>query len=278
MDRNELLNKLADYIDLPADIETEEDGKAFFDKTYGRRDTIKTELKGDNDFINEIIGKNIGKLENKVKQFAKEFEVEFEPEEFKGKKAEDIFEIALGKTKTKVLAKQKELETKANSTAPEEFIKKEQTLIQERDFFKSEAERIGGIHESFKLEIVENNRKNKLNQGKEKLFNSIPFAPEAGELAILGFKAKLESEIQLDLDEQENLILKDKQGNLIANPNKAGSYYQPEEYFKEKAINEKVYKLNNNPQAGKPAPSFNEFKQEQIPNAPEKFINPRALV
>jgi hypothetical protein len=61
----------------------------------------------------------------------------------------------------------------------------------------------------------------------------------------VGFESYLNSNFQLDLDEKDGLIIKDKEGKLIPNPNKAGSFLSPVEILDQIADKNGLKKKNN---------------------------------
>lgn len=276
------LQKLAEYLDIQ-EVESFEDAKTKFDEVYARKGVYADQLRKDPEFINKIIGNKIGSIENDVKQFGKEFGVEFEKDEFaEAKKWEDISKIVFTKVKEKHKNTVTELESKVGAD-PSELVKewegKLATAKNEAKKWKGEFETLGQSFETYKSELAANMRKEKLNKAVESMFSEIPFADEAlkDELKIAGFKTKILSEVNFDLDENDNFVLLGKDKMPITNPAKAGATYTPLEYAKEQAIKFDIFKLNDKGGNRAAAPVI--VPQPTIPTTKQtgRTVHPSAL-
>lgn len=276
--KQEDFDKLYEYLDLQ-DVETFEDAKAKFDEVYARKATYEQSLINDKSFVDKVIGKKLGKYENELKTFAKEgFGVEFDKDELKGgQDYEAVSKVVFDKIKQKHTDSLKEMESKIGAD-PSELVKEWETKLEterrEKKKWKTEFETLGQSFESYKTELQANMRKEKLNKNVEDMFSKIPFADEAlkDELKIAGFKTKILSDVQFDLDENENYILLGKDKLPITNPAKAGATYSPEDYVKEQAIKFGIYKLNDN--GGQKA---NPVVYQKAPDADPKPITTRQV-
>lgn len=243
--------KLSEYLDLQ-DVESFDDAKTKFDEVYARKATYEQSLINDKSFVDKIIGKKLGKYENELKTFAKEgFGVEFEKDDLKGgQDYEAVSKVVFDKIKQKHTDSIKEMESKIGAD-PSELVKEWETKLEterrEKKKWKTEFETLGQNFETYKTDLQVNMRKEKLNKNVDDMFSKIPFADEAlkDELKIAGFKTKILSDVQFDLDENDNYILLGKDKLPITNPAKAGATYSPEDYVKEQAIKFGIYKLSD---------------------------------
>lgn len=244
------LQKLSEYFETDK-FDTFDDAKSYFDDTFARKENYKKELFKDPDFIAQVTGRRIGIIETKSKQFAKEFGIDLEADEFKDKKAaEDILDYVLTKAKTK---HKEELDNIQKSIGdPGEAVKELENKYNAekrlKEKYKKDFEEVGASFENYKVEQATQSRQKKLKDSIEGVFSGIPYADEAlkDELKIAGFKTKILSDVNFDLDEQENFVLLGKDKLPINNPTKAGAVYTPEDYIKEQAIKFGIFKLNEN--------------------------------
>lgn len=284
--KQEDYEKLSEYLDLQ-DVETFDDAKAKFDEVYARKATYEQTLRKDTSFINSIIGKTLGKHENELKSFAKDFGVEFDKEELQGgQDYETVSKVVFEKIKQKHVNSIKELESKVGAD-PSELVKewesKVETAKKEAKKWKEEFTTLGQKVESEKAEWIASQRRDRLNRNVEDMFSKIPFADEAvkDELKIAGFKTKILSEVQFDLDENDNYVLFGKDKLPITNPAKAGAIYTPEDYVKEQAIKFGIYKLNDNGGKQAMSPAYQTKVTETPANgvpAKVRQIHPSAAV
>lgn len=244
--------KLSEYLDLQ-DVESFDAAKTKFDEVYARKATYEQSLLNDKGFVDKMIGKRLGKYENELKTFAKEsFGVEFDKDELKGgQDYEAVSKIVFDKVKQKHVDSIKEMEGKIGAD-PSELVKewegKVETAKRESKKWKSEFETLGQTFESYKTDLQANMRKEKRDKAIDGVFTGITYADEAlkDELKIAGFRTKILTDVQFDLDEGENFVVLGKDKLPITNPAKAGATYSPEEYVKEQAIKFGIFKLNDN--------------------------------
>lgn len=283
--KQEDFEKLSEYLDLQ-DVETFDDAKNKFDEVYARKDTYQQSLLKDQTFLNTVIGKTLGKHENSLKSFAKEaFGIEFDKDDFKGgSDYESVSKVVFDKVKQKHIDSVKEMESKIGAD-PSELVKEwEGKLEKEKNAakkWKTEFETLGQNFETFKTELQSNMRKEKLNKHVSDLFASIDYPEEVkkDELRISGFKTKILSDVEFDLDETDKFVLLGKDKMPITNPSKAGATYSPEEFLREQAIKYDLLKIN--PAGGQrvTAPVYQkQVVQDEPPSArPAPRIHPSAV-
>lgn len=278
----EIKSFVSEYLDIDVEqVDDLESLKSKFANDYARKETFKSELSKDPNFVNPLIGKRLGSIETKLKQTAKDkLGLEFDAGEFKDKTIEDILELTADKFKGKYTKDIEDLKSKFTSDPSEltkEWEEKLKLTKQEVENWKSEATRASQEFEQFKTSLQIEQKQRALKENLDKAFSSIKFAPEANELVIEGFKTKVLNEVKFDFDENNNFTTFDKEGKTLFNPKKHGQPYSPEEYLKDKAIEYKVYQMN--PSGG----SHNQPRVITQPTnsggeAPKRMIHPSALI
>lgn len=278
----EIKSFVQEYLDIDTEgVDDLESLKSKFANDYARKETFKSELSKDPNFINPLIGKRLGSIETKLKQTAKDkLGLEFDAGEFKDKTIEDILELTADKFKGKYTKDIEDLKSKFTSDPSEltkEWEEKLKLTKQEVENWKSEATKASQEFEQFKTTLQVEQKQRALKDNLDKAFGSIKFAPEANELVIEGFKTKVLNEVKFDFDENNNFTTFDKEGKTLFNPKKHGQPYTPEEYLKDKAIEYKVYQMNpsggNQPQTRVVSQPANNGSE-----APKRMIHPSALI
>jgi predicted phage tail protein len=273
---------ISEYLDIDVNsVESLDKLKDSFATSYARKDVYKSELSKDPSFVNPLIGKRLGAIETKLKQTAKEsLGVEFNDGEFKDKSIEDILELTANKYKTKHETALQELKSKFKSDPSEltkEWEEKLKLAKEEANNWREENTKIRGEFDQYKTNIQVEKEQIRLKDNLDKAFGSIKFAPEANELVIEGFKTKVMNEVKFGFDENNNFSTFDKDGKTIFNPKKHGQPYSPEEYLKDKAIEYKVYQLNND--GGKTGNQrfVSKPDSQDLSTLPKRTIHPSAL-
>jgi hypothetical protein len=220
----------------------------------------------------------LGKAENKLKGILKENGIVFEQGELKDKGFEDIAELAKEKLKTKFAeyeskvgqggdAALKEMQEKY-SKIEKEYNNTKELLGTTKNEFEQHKLSADATLKNFKIEIADKNA-----FGKLKLKEGVK------EIELVGFKTLFNQSYQRDFDEQGNLIIKDKQGNLIPSKAKSGTFKTIEEIYQEEAIKAGIVDVNGN--GGKPVKPTNQQQQSQSQEPQKKtigtFIHPNAM-
>lgn len=277
---DDLGKELADFLNIDIEkTESIEDVKNSFNETFAKKEVYKNELLKDPNIAKQVAGRFSGLIETKIRQIAKDNGVEIENSEWKDKSIEDIMDGFSTKIKSKY---KEEIESiKKENGDPAEAVKEWETkynrIKSERDTYKESVKTLGLEYEDYKKTVASNEREGIIKSGKAKAFGDLKLKREATELELTGFRTKIESDYKFDLSEDNKVIITDKEGKPIPNPKKAGSYYEPEELIKEKAIEFNLYETN--PNAGKPAQVQTKFVT--TPGTPssepaEKLMNWRA--
>lgn len=278
----EALSFLSEYLDIQTDkVESIDQLRDQFGQVFARKDTYKQELLKDPSVVSSIAGKALGSISTKIKQLGKnEFGIEFEESETKDKTPEELAQIVVAKAKTKYETELNDIKSKFPKDASElekEWQAKLMQANQNVEQWKTQASTAMQEFESFKSQVEQEKTNFKRNQAMQEAFGSVKFAPEANELVIEGFKAKINSEYKFDFDDQGNFTTFDKDGKVVFNPKKHDIPYSPAELLKDKAIELKIYQINEG--GGRPAGGNNytppaPAKQADIPT---RIVHPSAL-
>lgn len=240
------LKEVLNFLGFKDDIASLEDFKKEFNPTFIRKENAKD----DEEIVKTIVGKRLGSLETKIKQLAKKSGIELTGDEIKEKSLEEVTDLVIGKFNTKVTDLQKLLDDASKATNDE----KVKTLTTELEKVKGEAtdfkakfENLGTEFETFKTNVSTQGKQAKLDNLKNKAFESIKFKNGISEFEKEGFLSKMEKTYKFELDETgDKLLVTDKEGKTIANPNKAGKVFSPEELLETQAIEGKLYAINPN--------------------------------
>lgn len=281
IENEDLKNFVTEYLDIDPDkLENVDKLKDEFATIYARKETYKAELAKDASFTTPLIGKRLGSIETKVKQLAKDkLGLEFDSGDFKDKTIEDILDLSTDKFKSKYESDIAEVKKNITST-PDEIVKEWEKKLQiekeEKENWKSQASKAVEEKENFIKDLEVKEKTRKVNENLSLAFKSVEFAPEANELTIEGFRSKVLSEVKFDFDESGNFITFDKEGKTIFNPKKNGVAYSASEYLKDKAIENKIYKINSD--GGRKVEQQPVIGQVDVSTnaANQKVLNPRA--
>jgi hypothetical protein len=109
----------------------------------------------------------------------------------------------------------------------------------------------------------------------KRALDSIPYSKEVTDIAKTGFRAILSEKYALDLDENGNPYIKDKQTNSrIPNPTKMGEFMTPEDVYKMEAEkNNLLTKVDANQKSNtfvKKIPAGSEQKEQVTFNNPRR--------
>ncbi len=282
IENDEIKNFVTEYLDIDIEkVESVDKLKEEFATTFARKEVFKAELAKDASFVNPLIGKRLGSIETKVKQIAKDkLGLEFEGGEFKDKSIEDILELSADKYKSKYETDIAEVKKNITSTPDDivkEWEKKLQIVNEEKENWKIQASKANEEKENFIRDWDTKEKTRKINDTLENTFKAIEFAPEANELTLEGFRAKILSEVKFDFDESGNFITFDKEGKTVFNPKKNGVAYSASEFVKDKAIEHKIFKLNGD--GGKKVETFvhkGNPDTQTTNTSNQKVLNPRA--
>ena len=274
--------EVAEYLGIDAEkIKTLDEFKSTFDKEFLRASAI-TE---DSEPVKKILGKTFGTLENEIKKVSKSFEldVDFDAEDLKGKKVTDKMKFVLSKFDEKNKSTIADLTAKAslgNDDKVKEWEQKYEKLNKKYSDTDGLLKKTSEDFEGFKLNSLKEIKGVKVGIHKAEIFGKAKFSTDVNDYAKKGFLNEFESKFSLDLDENEKVVIVDKNGNRIPNPKVTGSFYEPLDLLTEETIKAKLYPLNVD--AGKKVVNKFEVKQPALnPNSidakKQAIANARAL-
>jgi len=242
------VKEVLEYLGMkPDEVKTIEDLKTGFDKEFIRTSLINEDLEP----VKKITGKVLGIVESKIKALAKNVEIDLDSDDFKKKeKITDKIEYVFSKYDEKKTSIIKDLEAKAgqgNDEKVKEWEQKYEKLKTKYGETDSLLKNTSKEYEDFKQNSEKNLRSVKIGVHKKELFGKAKFIPEINEYAKKGFINEFEEKYKIDLDENEKVIIMDKEGKRIPNPKVTGSFYEPEDLLTEELVKAKMFELN--PQA-----------------------------
>jgi molybdopterin converting factor small subunit len=191
----------------------------------------------------KALGELNGQVQHAIKKSFKEIGLEVGADELKDKTTKDLPSIFANAAK----AKFSELESQKGATA-EEIEKKYQSDFEKlKTSLKDKETLLTDVQtqfEGFKTNVEKEKRNHVIHSEFSKSFGSLKFSESIHELAKEGFKAKLSTQYQFDINEDGQHIVKDVNGNLVPSKAKAGSPASYEEVittaFKESGLEQVV--------------------------------------
>lgn len=259
------------------EIKTKEDFLKATEKTFIRA----SNLTEDHELIKPIIGKFHGIQESELKKIAKENEIDLNSDDFKeAKRTTDKFNILASKMKGKYSAELEILKSNVGKGS-DELVKELQNKLEKQS---SETRDYKNLLNSTKTEYEQFQEKSKgemknvkLNVIKQNELSKIKFKPEMTDIERRGYFSKLNDEYDLDLEEDDTLIIKNKKGERIKSGKTVGSFKSAFEVFEEEAIKASLYQLNKDAGKPKPIPMAIQQQKSQSPGKQERRIAPRML-
>lgn len=203
-------------------------------------------------------------------------------EEIKDKKWEDILELASTKL-TGEVEELKKNQGQGNDKALEKALAEAEKIKKERDEFKAAHETTQSLLEKTTGEYEGKLKGLKVGSifesAKSKVYPKLKSDMSPAEK--LGYEASI-NDFVVDFDDKDTPIVKDKAGNMLKNPNKAGSFLSLEEALESKAAELNLIKKNNGQGGQHLNPAFFQHKKEEGGGDPTKnpagrTIHPNAL-
>lgn len=265
------LKDLLTYVNIE-DV-NEETGLDEFKKAFGEKFIVKAELEEEK----KKLGQRLGSATTETKRFFKEQGLEFEDGETKDKSIEDL--IALGVTK--ITAKHEEeiksLKDDKGKTNDKKFLELEEKLKSQETQWEQDKgmiEKLKGELEEEKNGRVQDQRSFIINDRIKTSKAKIKFIDDITEVQRRGFDAIINEIASFEMDENQNVYPVNKEGKRFENKNKSGEYLNTDEFFKEQAIEQKLYK--NNDGGGSQTPSFVPDGSQRKPEVARRKAHPNA--
>lgn len=199
--------------------------------------------------LGEKVGELTGKLGTRYKQLLQENGIDFVNSDLEGKQFEDILALGINKFKGKYSSEIDELKSKLGTGTE----KQDEALLKKIAKLESQiAEETGKYttlqseYENFKTESTNKfsqyKLENKLNEIHSK---KIQWTSNIPEVAKKGYFATLKENYKVELDANDNVVVKDKDGSPIPNPAVNNTFKTYEDILQEVGIKEGTWPINN---------------------------------
>jgi hypothetical protein len=243
------------YLELNPESDWKE-VKAAFDEKFVKADA--SVIKGRDELYGSLLAEVNGAMMSKVKGFAKSLGIELNGEEIKGKKTTEVMELltaksdeVLGGYKTKLNELETEVKDAKKSGASAKDVEKLQAEV---DSWKQKHEEVNGLltntakeFEGFKSTVAEKENQFVINQYKSAEISKVKLKT-ASEYEKKGWLSEIDAKYQLQRD-GESVVVRDKEGKQIPNPDKAGSFMTYSQVLEKEARDAKL--LDDNIHSGK---------------------------
>lgn len=248
-----------------------DDFKTKFGTTFIKRDAITD----DKEITDKIFGERVGSMAVKVKSQFKKAGVEFAEGELADKKVEEITELGFSKMATNHEAALAEVKSAAGKTDDQALIDLQTKHDKHVVDSKKGLEEMTILKDDLKTKFEDLQTKStadksewQMNSQMSAVDKSVAWAADAEFFKERkeAFGMKFANEHKVTLGEDGNLLIADKEGNKITNPDKAGEFMTFTGQLTKMAGEAKL--LKTNPHAG-PAPV-------KKPGAPDPDQKPQA--
>lgn len=236
------------------DFKTVDEFKTKFDSTFIKQANINE----DSEPVKKILGKTFGTLENEIKKVAKGFDLDIDFEEVKDKKVTEKLKFVFEKYDTKKGELIKDLETKAslgNDDKIKEWEKKYEKVAQKAKDFEGLLNTTKSEYEQAQNKWSSEVKNVKLNVLTKDAFAKVKLKSDISDFEKRGYMAAISEKYKFDLDETENLVVKNSKGERIPSTKTTGTFKTIEEILEEEAISGKLIQLNTD--GGKPKQQIN---------------------
>lgn len=249
------LEQIAKYLSINTEEEWET-VKSQLDEAYVKATAEAIEQRSE--LYGSILGKANHEFLKTIKKFAKDAGVDVTWSEFEGKKSTEVLEEIGQQITGKVTEytatlgeKEKELAEAKKSGASAKDVEK---LTAELDSWKVKHEETEGLlnttktqFEQFQNNVETEKKQFKIGQFEREAWTGVKLATKS-DYERKGFEQELKTKYQLELD-NDNLVVKDKEGKRIPNPTKHGEFMGWQDVIKLEA--DKANLLDKNPHTDK---------------------------
>lgn len=233
------------YLGLKEDIKDMDAFKDAYNKEYVKRSIAEK----DDDIVNKVTGKFAGSTLTAIKRMAKKMNITVEKDVFENKKVEEVIDFLgehleneVGNIKNEYETKLKATETDAVKEWKEKHEKLESKYRDTDSLVKTMKDQLAQKDNEFKSKIKEF----KLGDVKKSAFGNIKFANTVDDLKKRGFETLIDEKYELDLDDTENVFVKDKKtGQRIPNPAKNGEFLSYSDVLYQEAEKNNLIAKNN---------------------------------
>jgi hypothetical protein len=207
--------------------------------------------------LSEKLGKINGTIAHVAKRAFEPFGVTLTEEDFKDKKAQDVLRMASERAREAYEKQQEEWQQRADKSGSEELVKewekKYKSLEKKVNDIDSARQDAINQFDQFKIKIADEQKQSKINHTFEKELSAIKLDPSVNEFTIKGFKATIGEKYAIDLEEDGNVFVKDKNsGERLKSKEKAGSFLNLSDVLLAEATAAGI--IMKNPSAGQRVP------------------------
>ena len=248
-------------------------------------DTFKTEFNSrfvplndahnNPDIQKKVVGKRMTEITSKLADFGKAVGLDVSFRDLEKKKVEEVITDFEGKLSERIT----ELSEAANSGSDKrvhdlakQLEEKDKSLNQ----FKSELEKTANEFNSFKEDSEGKLNKYKIGHQLDSLKAKINWVDDIKDVHREGYESMINKNYQFELGENDKLVIKDKDGNLIPNKNKAGTFADPFDVLVSVADSNGLVKKNNADNSTKKT-IFANNKRETADDNRDKKLSPAYL-
>jgi len=230
------LAEIKQFLALPDEIDSLDKFKEHFNSSYISKD--KAHL--DDEVKRKATGDVIRRISSKVANELGDFGIK--TTDFEGKPFEEVISVAAQNAKQKIqeLTESQGKPDKRYQDLETQF----STLKQERDQYKTKLDETVGTFESFKAQKENEVKTWKVGIKLQDVRSKVPFVDGLTDIQRKGFESVL-GEYQFDLDDKDELIVKDKNGNFVPSKQKAGAFADAYELMDTLAEANGLKKKNN---------------------------------
>ena len=222
--------------------------------------------------LNQKTGEMIGRLGTKYKQILQAQGIDFVNSDVDGKPFEEVMELGITKFKTKFSTEIEDLKSKVGTGTgkqDEALLKKIEKLEQKDGEWSGKYSALQTEYDGFKTDSESKFKNYKLqNKLNEIHSNKIQWKQDTSDLTKKGYFSTINENYKVELDENDNILVKDKTGNQIPNPAVNNTFMKYEDILQEVGVKEGTWPLNNHVQR---QPAF-----VATPTTPAPAVQPQA--
>jgi hypothetical protein len=196
------------------------------------------------DIQQRVVGKRMTEITSKLADFGKSVGLDVTFDQLAKKKVEEVITDFKGSLSERL----QELSNAANSGTDKrvhdlakQLEEKDKSLNQ----FKEEWEKTANEFNAYKEQAASNIKSYKVNHQLDSLKSKIAWVDDINDIHREGFESYINKNYVFDLDENERLIVKDREGKFIPKKDKAGSFADPFEILSSVAEQNRLVKKNN---------------------------------
>ena len=228
--------EIKQFLGLPEEVDSLDKFKEHFNSSYISKDKAHLDDQVKSKATGDVLRRISSKVANELGDFG------IKTSDFEGKPFEEVVSIAAANAKQRI---QELTETQGKPDKRYQDLEVQfGTIKQERDQYKTKLEETIGTFETFKAQKDNEVKTWKVGIKLQDVRSKIPFVDGLTDIQRKGFESVL-GEYQFDLDETDNLIVKDKNGNFVPSKQKAGAFADAYEVMDALADANGLKKKNN---------------------------------